>query len=133
MSRRTLQVALGILATVATTMGSSGVLRGTAEVPDGGPVSANVDSEYRFYATWYLVLGLLLFRAARRPEEEAVVVRACGAGLLVAAGGRALSIRKLGHPHRFQQVLMALELLIPALLVPWHRSVLAASSDQRRD
>ena len=131
MSRGALRVALGTMGGVATVMGASGVLRGAAEVIDGGPVSANVDSEYRFYAAWYHVIGLLLLRAARRPEEESTVVRATAGGLLVAAGARVLSIRRLGRPHRFQLVLMGLEFAIPAVLLPWHSSVVARSRRAR--
>jgi hypothetical protein len=131
--RRALQRALTTMGLVAMTMGGSGVLRGASEVPDAGPVSGNVDSEYRFYAAWYFVLGVLLLRAARQPEEEATVVRACGGGLLLAACGRLLSIRRFGSPHPFQRVLLALEVVIPVVVVPWHRSVVAASGERRRD
>ena len=127
MGRRALRVALAAMGGVATVAGASGVLRGTAEVLDGGPVSANVDSEYRFYAAWYHVVGLLLFRAARRPEAESTVVRAAAGGLFVAACGRVVSIGRLGRPHRFQLVLLGLEFAIPAVLLPWHWSVVARS------
>jgi hypothetical protein len=69
------------------------------------------------------VLGFLLLRAVRRPESEATIVRACGAGFLVAACGRALSMRALGPPSTVFKVLMAIEFAIPAVIVPWHESV----------
>ena len=131
MSRRAHQVALGALGGVAAAMGARGVLRGAAEVPGGGPVSASVDSEYRFYAAWYHVIGLLLFRAARDPEAGSPVVRATAGGLLVAACARVLSLRRHGRPHPSQVVLMALEFAIPAVLLPWHASVVARSGRRR--
>ena len=122
-NRRGLQMTLATIGGVATLAGANGVLRGAAEVIGGGPVSARVDSEYRFYASWYPVFGVLLLRAARQPEEERVVVRAGAAGFLLSACGRLLSIRRLGQPNALQKVLLGLELLIPAVILPWQERV----------
>jgi hypothetical protein len=111
---------LGGLATVA---GASGMARGASEVVEAGPFSANVDSEYRFYATWYHLAGLVLLRAAQRPEDARTVVRAAAAALLAAASARVLSIRAVGRPHPYQRVLMAAEFAIPAVIVPWQARV----------
>lgn len=121
--RRGLQLMLGTLGAVALVAGTRGVLRGAAEVPKGGDVAANIDSEYRFYASWYPVFGLLLLRAARAPERESVIVRACAGGFLLAATARVMSLRALGAPHPSQQVLLGLEFIVPAALLPWHEKV----------
>lgn len=126
MGRRGLQVVLASIGAVATVAGGSGVLRGAAEVKGGGPVSAPVDSEYRFYAAWYPVLGVLLLRAARRPEAETTIVRACAAGFFLAACGRVLSIRKLGPPNSVQKLLLGAEFVIPAVVVPWQAALATA-------
>jgi hypothetical protein len=134
-NRRGLQATLAVIGGVATLAGANGVLRGAAEVFGGGPVSARVDSEYRFYASWYPVFGVLLLRAARQPENERLIVRAGAAGFLLAAGGRLLSIRKLGPPNALQKTLLGLEVVLPVVIVPWQErvsrearlSVLAAS------
>lgn len=102
------------------------------EAPPGqGPVSANVDSEYRFYSSWYHVLDVLLLVAARRPEADTRIVRACAGGFLLAACGRALSIRVAGRPHRFQTVLVALEFVISVVVVPWRERVARAAGGNR--
>ena len=126
-SRRGLQLVLGAIGAVAVGAGASAVVRGAAEVRDGGPVSANVDSEYRFYAAWYPVFGVLLLRAARAPESDAGIVRAAAAGFLLAACSRALSVWRLGPPHALQKVLMGLEFVIPVVVVPWQASVSSSS------
>ena len=123
MSRRGLQVALTTIGVVATVAGGSGVVRGAAEVKGGGPVSAPVDSEYRFYAAWYPVLGVLLLRASRRPEVETTIVRACAAGFFLAACGRVLSIRSLGAPNSVQKFLLGVEFVIPAVVIPWQAAI----------
>ncbi len=132
MSRRTLQALLRIIGTVATLAGLRGVFQGAGEVPGGGLVSANVDSEYRFYASWYPIMGVLLLRAARRPETDTAMIRAGAAGYLLAATARGLSIRSHGLPHRSQRLLMGLELLIPAVLIPWQSKVAAAGLPKPR-
>lgn len=123
MSRRGLQGALLAMSAVATVAGARGITRGAAEVVDPGPISANIDSEYRFYATWYLIVGALLFKAARDPQQEPTIIRAAATGFFVAACSRALSARSLGPPHRSQRILMWIELAIPVVIIPWHRSL----------
>ena len=114
---------LATLGVVATFEGTRGVVQGARQVVAGGPVSANVDSEYRFYSAWYAVLGVLLLGAARRPEHETRLVRACAGGFLLAGSGRLLSARTAGPPHPLQRALMAVELVLPAVLVPWQARV----------
>ena len=118
---------LTALGAVATFEGARGVVQGARQVVAGGPVSANVDSEYRFYSSWYAIFGLLLLGAARRPEHEARLVRAGAGGFLLAATGRALSARTAGPPHPLQRLLMAVEFGLPALLVPWQARVAEAA------
>jgi len=114
---------LASIGTVAATFGTVGVLKGSGGVVNGGRVSPNVDSEMRFFAAWYAVLGLLLLRAVRRPESEATIVRACGAGFFLAACGRVLSMKAVGPPSTLFKVLTAIEFAIPAVIVPWHEAI----------
>jgi hypothetical protein len=123
MTRRGLQTVLTAIGTVATAAGGDGLVRGGASVLGGGRVSANVDSELRFYAAWYAVIGVLVLRAARRPEAETAVVRACGAGFFVAACSRVLSWASVGKPHLWFRILTGLEFAIPVVIVPWQHAV----------
>jgi hypothetical protein len=125
-SRRGLQLVLTAIGAVATVAGSSAVVQGGANVLHGGDVSANVDSEFRFYASWYAVLGAMLLKAAHRPESEAPIIRACGAGFFVAACGRVLSMKSRGQPHTLFKILMAIEFVIPAVIIPWQSKVARA-------
>ena len=120
---------LTALGAVVTFEGLRGVVQGARQVVGGGPVSANIDSEYRFYSAWYAAFGLLLLGAARRPEHEARLVRAGAGGFLLAATGRALSSRTSGPPHPLQRALMAVEFVLSAVLVPWQARV-ARGRDQ---
>lgn len=103
---------LEVIGGIATLAGARGVVVGAAEAPGHAAVSANVDSEYRFYAAWYLVFGLTLLRAARRGSFDRARAQECAIGFGVAAAGRLLSARRLGPPSRGQQVLLAIEVVI---------------------
>jgi hypothetical protein len=117
---------LTALGAVATFEGVRGVVQGAGQVVAGGPASANVDSEYRFYSAWFAVFGVLLLGAARRPEQETPLVRAAAGGCLLGASGRVLSTRTAGPPHPTQRALMLIEFALAAILVPWQARVAAA-------
>jgi peptidoglycan/LPS O-acetylase OafA/YrhL len=104
---RRLDLTMGAVAVAA---GASGLARGAAEVFGSRDASTNVDSEYRFYAAWYLVAGVL---ALTRPPEDRRGQAAFAAGFGTAALGRILSIRSRGWPHPFQRFLLAVEVVLP--------------------
>lgn len=112
---------LGVMGAVALAAGSRAVVLGAKELPGVSAVAPSIDSEYRFYASWYPVIGLALVRTARdQPVDDVVVPGICG-GLLIAAAARTLSLRAVGRPNRSQLALMAIEYALPAMLLPWHR------------
>ncbi|MCA1726915.1 MAG: DUF4345 domain-containing protein [Actinobacteria bacterium] len=57
--RRGLQIILALLGVVATVFGLVSVFGGADAVLGSGGASADVDSELRFYAAWYVVAGVL--------------------------------------------------------------------------
>ncbi len=121
-SRRGLQAVLRAISVVAAVAGSA-VVQGGANVLDGGDLSANVDSEFRFYASWYAVFGVLLLGAAQRPESETVIVRACETGFGFAGASRLLSMKATGSPHVFFKILTVIEFVLPAVIIPWQSTV----------
>jgi len=121
--RTGLRLVLASIGAVAATFGTLGVVNGGGGVVNGGSVSPNVDSEMRFFASWYAVLGILLLRSARQPEAAATIVRACGAGFFLAGCGRLLSTKELGPPSTVFKVLAAIEFAIPAVIIPWHEVI----------
>jgi len=127
MSRRGLQVLLAAMGVVATAAGADGVLRGASGVRTGGPVSANVDSEFRFFAAWYATAGAAMLDAARAPEGATKAVRMSCGGLLAGAIGRALSSRRFGRPSPLYRILMAIEIALPALVLVWHNRVVSSA------
>ena len=123
MTRRGLGWALAVLGTIALVFGGLGVLTGASGVLDGGKVSANVDSELRFYAAWYAVAGVVMLGAARHVERDGRLVRAVCAAFFIAACGRVIALVTVGAPHPLFLALMAAEFAIPAIVVPWQAAV----------
>lgn len=123
MARRGLQVMLALLAGVALSAGTVTVLTGASTILASGSVSPSVDSELRFYAAWYAGLGLVLLWSALHVESATTVIRAVCAVLLVGALGRVISWSDAGRPHDLYLVLLAVEVTLPAVLVPWQGRV----------
>ena len=121
--QRALGLALGALGTLAAVAGARGVLRGAREVAGPKPMPSVVDSEYRFYAAWYLLTGVTLLRVAVEPEAAQREVRFVGVGFWTAAAGRILSLQQTGRPSMGQLVLLGAELTLPLLLLPWQARV----------
>jgi hypothetical protein len=120
---RGLQIAVGLLGTVALVAGAAGLLWGAALVQGGEPFSASVDSELRFFAAWYATAGVLLLRSVAAIEAHRATIVAVSAAFFVAACGRALSLVAAGPPHPLYLVLMVIEFALPAILLPWHAAV----------
>jgi hypothetical protein len=126
--RRGLQMILALLGAVAVAFGGLTVLAGAGGVLDGGPVSASVDSELRFYAAWYLGAGVLMLRSVPRVEVEGSTIRLICVVLLIAAVARVLSIVALGTPHPLFLALMVIEFAIPVVIVPWQAALARRAS-----
>jgi hypothetical protein len=89
---------------------------GTASVPGATDANATVDSRERFYSAYFAGYGLAWLRTARKSPIHAGEVRLL-AGLMALSGiGRLISLVHNGRPHWFQEVLTAIEFIVPAAL-----------------
>lgn len=115
------RLALGVrsLGAVAAVAGARGVVLGAREVTSAGPVPAAIDSEYRFYAAWYLTTGVAIARRGAPVARGEIPF--VSAGLWTAAAGRVLSLTQTGRPTRGQLVLLGVELALPLVLLSWQR------------
>src|ERR1700691_3133148 len=87
---------------------------GTASVPGATDANATVDSRERFYSAYFAGYGLAWLGAARRSPIRAGEVRLLAGVMLVSAVGRVISLVHNGRPHWFQEVLTAVEFVVPA-------------------
>src|ERR1700759_5045190 len=88
---------------------------GTASVPGATDANATVDSRERFYSAYFAGYGLAWLAAARRAPIRAGEVRMLAGLMLVSAIGRVISLVHNGRPHWFQEVLTAVEFVVPAV------------------
>ena len=126
-SRRGLQVLLVGLGCLTTVTGAAVLARGSRAVTGvTEPVPASVDSELRWFATWWTAVGPLLWRLVPRVESETRAVRYLSGVVLAGGVTRLVSVRQAGRPHPVFLGLTAVELVLPAVLVVWQRRVAAA-------
>jgi hypothetical protein len=88
---------------------------GTASVPGATDANATVDSRERFYSAYFAGYGLAWLGAARKAPIRARDVRLLAGLMLVSAVGRLISLVHNGRPHWFQEVLTAVEIVVPAV------------------
>jgi Domain of unknown function (DUF4345) len=108
--------------------GSASVFLGVGSLPGGRDPSAVIDSELRFYAIWYVVAGLVLWRASSSLEEVTWLIRVIGIAFFAAGSARVLSWLSVGPPHWSQVVLLIIELTLPFVIIPWQAAVARGSS-----
>ena len=87
---------------------------GTASVPGATDANATVDSRERFYSAYFAGYGVAWLRAARTSPIRASEVRLLAGLMLISGIGRLISLAHNGRPHWFQEVLTAIEFIVPA-------------------
>ena len=116
--RRLLQGTVALAALIPLTTAGTAIFRGAAWLQHG-PVSADLDSHFRYLSGIFLVLGLGF--AACIPRIEAMGPRFRLLGAMVVAGGlaRALSWAEIGAPGRGHRFGLVMELGVVPLLMLW--------------
>jgi hypothetical protein len=87
---------------------------GTASVPGATDANATLDSRERFYSAYFAGYGLAWLGAARRSPIRATEIRLLAGLMLVSAIGRVISLVHNGRPQWLQEVLTAVEVVVPA-------------------
>ena len=87
---------------------------GAASVPGATDANATVDSRERFYSAYFAGYGVAWLRAARKSPIRAGEVRLLAGLMLISGIGRLISLVHNERPHWFQEVLTAIEFIVPA-------------------
>ena len=122
--RTALQVLLVVLGGVAVVAGLVTVFAGTDAITGDSRATPNVESELRFYATFWTGFGVLALHAARRPEQETTLLRGLSLFLFLAGVARIFAWLATDRPDTPFLVLMGLELALPPLIV-WAQAQIA--------
>jgi uncharacterized protein DUF4345 len=128
--RTALQILLVALGLVAFVAGLVTVFGGTDAMPGDSRATPNVESELRFYATFWTGFGVLALYTARRPERETNLLRGLSAFLFLAGLARVFAWLDSDRPDTPFLVLMGLELTLPLFIV-WVQARVSASSGVR--
>jgi len=113
-SARRLKNLAGFTGLSCIVIGIYHLVLGTASVPGAADANATVDSRERFYSAYFAGYGVAWLRTARRSPIRAGEVRALAGLMLFSAVGRVISLVHNGRPHWFQEVLTAVEFVVPA-------------------
>lgn len=100
---------------VCVAIGLYHLIGGARTVIGGGDITASTDSQERFFSGLFAVYGVAWIWVARQSPIPGIAVRFLAAGLLVGGLGRVASLIDSGQPHPFWIVMLAVEILIPAL------------------
>ena len=122
--RRGLQIVLGTLAAIPFASGLAGMVAGPRALPGrNGPVTANLESEYRYTHAMWFAAAPVIWSAVPRIERETAVVRAVSGTVFLGGLARLLAWRSTGRPHPLLVGATALELIGMPALVAWQRRV----------
>ncbi|MFD6198755.1 DUF4345 domain-containing protein [Mycobacteriaceae bacterium NPDC060252] len=100
---------------ICVAIGLYHLIGGSGTVIGGGDITASTDSQERFFSGLFAVYGVAWIWVARQSPIPGIAVRFLAAGLLVGGLGRVASLVGSGQPHPFWIVMLAVEILIPAL------------------
>ncbi|QCH23906.1 DUF4345 domain-containing protein [Mycobacteroides salmoniphilum] len=100
---------------ICVAIGLYHLIGGGGTVIGGGGITASTDSQERFFSGLFAVYGVAWIWVARQSPIPGIAVRFLAAGLLVGGLGRVASLIDRGQPHPFWIVMLAVEILIPAL------------------
>ena len=121
MSKRSLQIAMGVLAIIPVTTGLLGLL-GVEEPPyvaAGVPSIVMLDTNLRFYAGVWLGLGLAFYWLIPTIERQTVLFRVLWGMIFLGGIGRLLSMTMLAWPPIPFVAFTALEIVGAPLFILW--------------
>jgi hypothetical protein len=120
---RGLRALLYVFGTVAIVAGAWTVVAGSESIPSAGDLNANVESELRFYATWWIAAGVFLVWLAPRVEDQTRALRVFCALLALAATARVFAVVDTDWPSTGQIALMIIEYVLAVGLPIWQARV----------
>jgi|1186.fasta_scaffold719152_1 hypothetical protein len=110
--------------TVASAAGFHTAVTGARSIPGRQTAADSVlESELRFYGTFYAAYGLAVLNTARHAEVPKRDLHALAAVLFAAGLARASAWRTIGKPSPQQIALLAIELGGPPAIAAWRTAV----------
>ena len=102
---------------VAVTTGLFAGITGTSGMPGENAASANVESELRYFAAFWVAYGVVALWLAPRAAQAQTAVRALAGFMFLGGIARAIAWIDSGRPDDLFVALLVLELAIPPLVI----------------
>ncbi|WP_433273402.1 DUF4345 domain-containing protein [Actinosynnema sp. CS-041913] len=125
---KALRVVLVLLGLFVVGTGLMDVVVGPSALPGSPTASPTLDSHYRFFATMWLALGVVLLALVPRVETSTTALRGVCAAVFAGGLARIVSLIAVGPPHGLLVFFIGVELVLPPVLVWWQRTVSPAST-----
>ncbi len=122
-SKRTLQIVSYGLALIPLLTGCVGLLGVDDPLYAGLPRNVLLDTNLRFFAGFWLAMGLAMLWAARRIETETALYRAIWAAIFMGGVGRAISMLAVAPPPWPFIAFTGLELIGAPFFMVWQARV----------
>jgi len=116
--RRLLQALVALAALIPLSVASTSIFRGAAWLGHG-PVSADLDSHFRYLSGIFLMLGVGFASCIPRIETMGPRFRLLGAMVIAGGLARALSLVEVGMPSTGHRAGLVMELIVVPLLMLW--------------
>jgi len=116
-----LQIVLGLLSLIPLVLGLQNI-GGGAEALAGEPVTAALDSQFRYLSTFYLALTFLIWWMIPNIERHATPLRILIGTIFLGGAARAYSLMQVGHPGPELYAGMFIEFAL-ILVIPWQAMV----------
>ncbi|MEP1660824.1 MAG: DUF4345 domain-containing protein, partial [Anderseniella sp.] len=107
-------------------LGATGVLFGAVEHSGGAEVAAALDNQYRYLAAVYVAVGLMILWSSGDVKGRVAALRFAMLGWFLGGLARIVSWLTVGEPASWQVSGMAIELIVPVVLVLWQERVIRA-------
>lgn len=119
--KRGLQILLGVLSLIPIVLAIQNIGGGAAALQDG-PVSAALDSQFRYLSTFYLALTALIWWMIPNIERHKVPLRILIGAIFLGCLARMYSMAEVGHPgdELFAGIIIEFALI---LVIPWQAVV----------
>jgi hypothetical protein len=123
LAARSLGAVMLLLGSVAVVAGAYAVITGVDGMPGGVSADDSVDSELRFFGTFYVVFGAAAVWLSARVTTQTRALRIWALTLFFAGVARAISWLDVGRPDDLFVALMVVELTIAPAVVVWQAAV----------
>ncbi|MFQ5639249.1 MAG: DUF4345 domain-containing protein [bacterium] len=129
MSRRFLQIVLGVLSIIPVLSGITGMFLGIGKFFDTVPRTielityASMDSQNRYLSAIWLGYAVIVWWIIPTIERHMHLFRIMMACIFLGGLARLYSFFVIGTPKSLYFILIGLELLVPLILIPWQTYV----------